>query len=231
MPTADDVRALARSSPWRFTHAHFTRRDHHGVVEAWLDRPGELRYRRDGGPVQRVSEGPRSVSVLTFVSAGLWRRGRSWGGSRELKRPGEITPSFREDGLVAARPDMWLDADDPIVEDYHWVAMLDPVELSEGVDLDDVAEVTHHDRRAWRATARPVEDAYSPRCECCALLWGEVSERMDHRTGGPEPSGAGYPEAYEVILDHATGIVVALAPLGPTDRDDLAFDVEVHAAS
>ncbi|MGY1722005.1 hypothetical protein [Blastococcus sp. SYSU DS0533] len=40
------------------------------------------------------------------------------------------TPELRPDGLIAARPeDPLLGYDDPMHEDYHWVAMLDPAEL------------------------------------------------------------------------------------------------------
>lgn len=68
VPTADDVRALARSSPWRFTTVHFTHRRQRDAgstpagepVEAWLDRRlGRVVVRSPGGV--EVAEGPPTV--------------------------------------------------------------------------------------------------------------------------------------------------------------------------
>jgi hypothetical protein len=40
--TEDSFRALARSSPWRWTTLHFAHRAGFGEVEAWVKRPGRL---------------------------------------------------------------------------------------------------------------------------------------------------------------------------------------------
>lgn len=67
VPTADDVRALARSSPWRFRTLHWTHRseltgDRGREVEAWLQRPGHLTVRV--GTEVGVEEGvPYGTSV------------------------------------------------------------------------------------------------------------------------------------------------------------------------
>lgn len=224
MPTADDFRALARSAPWRCTTAHFTRR---GVgsppVEAWLERPGRLTTRDERGTRRWVDN-----NEFGQPAPAVWIR--------------DITPVTRPDGLVQLRPDDedWTgpegdhaERDDPMYENYHWVAMLDPRELGSGVDVSDVREVTHHGRRAWAARCVPNQE-YGPRCGCCPLLWCEVSDRDEY--GDPDDPAAWtptatYPEAYDVVLDHATGFVVAITPVGETSRADLALDVEIHAAS
>jgi hypothetical protein len=73
-PGEDDFRALARSSPWRFTTLHLT---HHRSdpgpagrpspwpVEAWLTRPWHLRVRTADGHVEEVTGLPYTMSYLT----------------------------------------------------------------------------------------------------------------------------------------------------------------------
>lgn len=64
-------------------------------------------------------------------------------------------------------------------------------------------------------------DGYDPRCGCCPLLWGEISERDEAEAGGRPPvPGTAYPEAYDVALDVATGVVVECRPIGGRDEDD-----------
>lgn len=70
-------------------------------------------------------------------------------------------PVWRSDGLVARRPDGFdVVYDDPMYENYQWVAMLDPVELADGDEQDPdedlaslLADVTpggHGERRGSR---------------------------------------------------------------------------------
>ena len=211
----DDFRALARSSPWRCSSAHVTRRTAGDVdVEAWLERPDRLRTRT----VHRTQE--------WLETPVRWAR--------------DVTPITRDDGLVLVRPDdaEWpddttghLDSEDPMYDNYRWVAMLDPRELARGVEISGVRETAHRGRVAWAARCMPTID-YDPRCGCCELLWSEVSIRAEARAGGPDPDpDAVYPEAYDVVLEHATGFVVSLTPVGETSRDDLALDVEIHSSS
>jgi hypothetical protein len=124
--------ALARSSPWRWSSLQFVRtrrgRDQFGDdVRAWLRRPGALRVEDLDGHLLQIEMGsaPRTVGLLTSD------------GGRELplRPPSSVTPVFGADGLVRERPSEWdVDFDDPLFQDYAWVAMLDPVELADGED-------------------------------------------------------------------------------------------------
>ncbi len=218
------------------------------MVEAWLERPGRLRVRdrhgtrewRDG----MQADVPRDVVAAWSRMPERYADDVLVARAAQIRWAHHVEPVRREDGLVAVRPDRadawlaatgrWPDAlevDDPMYDNYQWVAMLDPAELGAGVELTDVRETTHHGRRAWAARAVPGQ-GYEPRCGCCPLLWSEVSERGE-RGEEFDPAGVVFPEAYDVVLDHATGFVVSLLPVwGPgvgAHRDDLGFDVEVHS--
>ncbi|WP_296603033.1 hypothetical protein [Nocardioides sp.] len=196
-PTADDFFALARSSPWRWTTLHLRHRSsdlrgrYGDQVEVWLARPDGIRLRgADGTPVPLNLDSQRRDGRPT----GPWR-------------PPAAT--YRPDGLVADRPD--LDDDDGLFwENYSWVAMLDPVELSHDVDVADVRVGVRAGRPTWEARLRPLE-AYEPRCGCCSLLRSPTVDReewgdrfVDHR----------YPDHHEVALDVQTGVVVRQHPVG-----------------
>jgi hypothetical protein len=211
VPDADDVRALARSSPWRWTTLRFTVRwpGHPWRVEpvrAWLRRPDRLRVETlDGGLLQVVHE-PGTQTVLSGP-----------GGGRTVVCPWPSdgpAPVWRPDGLVAVRPD-GLSYDAPMYQSYDWVAMLDPVELADGRDpgtggdagspaleIDVVTEVEHGGRPAWEAYVRTTP-VYEPRCGCCPLLRSpEVDEREYGSVRGP------YPDRQRVRLDVQTGVCV-----------------------
>lgn len=237
--TAERFRALARSSPWRWSTLRFVswRRPDGGRfddgVRAWLQRPDRLRVEDlDGDLIQVVrEEHPRSVGVLTL--------GRS---KRTLRRtlllPSEVTPEIGTDGLVRARPSDWeVDYDDPMFQSYTWVALLDPVELADGDDdgpattLEDLRTVVHHGREAWEATVRATS-SYTPRCSCCALLLSEESERRLTDEGGPtlrsrEPDFV-FSDAHRVRFDVQTGVCVHVEQLGG-DRDGWCEDVMIEA--
>src|SRR5699024_6469167 len=142
----------------------------------------------------------------------------------------------RDDGLVLQRPP-GADYDDPMWGNYRWVAMLDPVELSHGVEVSDVHAGERLGRLTWTATVRALPesaedagDGYDPRCSCCPLLFGAVSQALEAAGGGyaaPAEEAAGYPSAYWVSLDVETGIVVAVEPQDG-DRPDQAFGNEIH---
>jgi hypothetical protein len=127
--------------------------------------------------------------------------------------------------------------DDPMFQDYAWVAMLDPVELADGegdragTTLERLGTVEHHGRAAWEAVVRPTE-AYAPRCSCCALLFSEKSERLVADEGGPTV-GAQEPEfvfadAHLVRLDVDTGVCVYSEQLGG-DHSGWGHDVRIEA--
>ncbi|NYI79429.1 hypothetical protein [Nocardioides panzhihuensis] len=204
--TEDTFRALARSSPWRFSSLHFTwRTQSYGDVECWLRRPGRLRVRDGSG--DRVIDDAATTDPAP-------------------------APVLRADGLVASRPRAYThDIDDPMWNTYWFVSMLDPEELSADVTLSELRSGLRAGRETWWARAVP-EAGYEPRCGCCPLLWSRVTdwaEYGDDEPGWEPPAGTVYPEAYEVALDVLTGVVVQLSPVGGS-RPDLAFETEIHEA-
>ncbi|KQZ67044.1 hypothetical protein [Nocardioides sp. Root151] len=228
--TEDAFRALARSSPWLWQSLHFTR---HGEepVEAWVNRPGELRV-VDADGRQTIER-----EDLGQARGVVWMSSTADGGPQRTPEiihrwPHEVEPVRRSDGLVASRPDSFaqegddsvsIDYGDPMYTNYFWVAMLDPRELSESTTISDLRVDTHHGRPVWRARIRPVE-GYDPTCGCCALLWSEISDR-DEYDGDWEPDPErSYPSAYDVALDVRTGVVVSLEPI---DGEASALDLEI----
>jgi len=217
-PTVDSFRALARSSPWRWTTLHLRHRDGtFGEVEAWVRRPLELLVRQAGRPDQYESGLPSTTSTLRSTTGAPVPEPQ---GSR---LPHEVTPTYRSDGLVAERPSSFdVDYDDPMWGNYSWVAMLDPVELSHHVRVSDLREVEVAGRAAWQAFL-VAEDGYAPRCGggCCELLSSEaglMSDYSDDPSRVPEAwRGRRYPDGYDVALDVQTGVVVRCHPVGGED--------------
>lgn len=223
VPSVDAFAALARSSPWRWSTLRFTegriRPEARDGIRAWLRRPDAVRVETLGGAlVQIVHERRQSVGMLTAAG----------GRTDHLPWPGDAgapAPTFRPDGLVAARPSTWeLSYDAPMYQDYFWVAMLDPVELADGLDrdtrdvagsaldVDAVREVDHFGRPAWEAVVRPTE-AYEPRCSCCPLLRTRRIDVLEYGEDGHRLLAA-YPEAFRVRLDVGTGVCVLTEEIG-----------------
>ncbi|MGY1734037.1 hypothetical protein ACI798_21225 [Geodermatophilus sp. SYSU D01045] len=229
MPDADAFRALARSSPWRWTTLRFTvRRPDHPwrtqPLRAWLRRPDRLRVETLDGELLQVVHEPRQRSVLLGPDGG-----------REVVHPWPADgpgPVLRDDGLVAVRPE-GPSYDAPMYQSYDWVALLDPVELADGRDpdtgepgvpgleVDSVTRVEHGGRPAWEAVVRPTP-RYEPRCDCCSLL---RSRDLDVRAGVVEVLDR-YPEAYRVRLDEQTGTCVWIDDPGSLGVD---LDVRIEA--
>ncbi|MFF0902839.1 UNVERIFIED_CONTAM: hypothetical protein RF653_04110 [Kocuria sp. CPCC 205316] len=235
-PTADDFRALARSSPWRFSTVHFTHRRQRdsgsapsgAPVEAWLDRgPGRVVVRSPAGV--EVAEGPPYGAAVKLVAR---HDDDAW---CAVPPPPEPEVLLRPDGLVARRPEGWhYDHGDPLWQDYQWTAMLDPVELSRGVDVSDVLATVLRGRPTWSATCQPLlgngeewEDGYTPRCGCCPLLDSPASRIHEYGPEDPTPTGGDLATVYRVHLDVQTGIVVDITPLDGTDGSSLSN--ELHA--
>jgi hypothetical protein len=214
-PTPESFAALARSSPWRWSTLRFTVSwsggpTGHGAVRAWLRRPDRLRVETLDGALIQVVRGSGPVV------------------SRE--------PVLRPDGLVDVRPgDRWS-YDAPMFQNYHWVAMLDPVELADGIDretdadapalaVEQVRPVEHGGRPAWEAVVRTTP-AYEPRCGCCALLRSREIDLLEYRDY-PEHVLAVYPEAHRVRLDLGTGVCVFTEEIGglaPGPRHDVGIE-------
>ena len=234
LPTAADFRALAASSPWRFTTVHFTHRRQKdrgstaigGPVEAWLDR-------RPGRVVVRSSDGVEVAEGAPYGGA-VSRMGRNDNGTADADPP---LPGagilLRPDGLVARRPEDWhYDHGDPMWRDYQWTAMLDPAELSEGVDVRDVTATMLRGRPTWSATCRPLrgddeeeKGGYTPRCGCCPLLDSPASRIHEYGPEDPTLVGGGLATVYRVHLDVQTGIVVDLTPLDGTEGNSLTNEI------
>jgi len=201
--TEDSFRALARSSPWRWSSLHFTRHGEGSPVEAWVRRPGLMRVRVDG----------REHLVRD-----------------ERREPAD--PVLRPDGLVAERPEAHFlhGEDDPMWQDYTWVAMLDPAELSDGTRVAELRAGVRGGREVWRARVWAGQ-GYEPRCGCCPLLWSEISEVAEQADGGPtwreRHPDVVYPDGFEVALDVETGVLVELYPVGG-DRPDHVIEVDIH---
>lgn len=216
MPDADEFRALARSSPWLWRSVHLRYRGGLGAVEAWVERPGRLRVRFPSG-AERVEE---QEAPAAYTALG------GTGGPPPPRLPHEVEPARRPDGLVTHRPDdLGVVYGDPIWSDYSWVALLDPVELSAGVFVGSVTVADREGRETWTAQVSPVAD-YNPTCPCCALLWSRVAAEG---SGLPVADTDTFPEAYDVALDRATGIVTSLRPSDRqfADRASLSFEVNV----
>jgi hypothetical protein len=230
--------ALARSSPWRWR----TLRMH--VLHGWDRAPFRALVRRPDGLRVETLEG-------TLVRAERQAPNRPvrfgpGGMGEEVIRPWayETAPALGDDGLVRRRPsEHQAQYDDPMLQDYRWVAMLDPVELADGhgrwrgepepdpVVVDVVRAVDHHGREAWEATVRPTP-AYDPRCPCCPLLFSAESAALDAAAGGSSAPAATeeirYPDSHRIRLDVATGVCVGSEEVGGS-RPGWGHEVAIEA--
>ncbi|TYP89978.1 hypothetical protein [Blastococcus xanthinilyticus] len=216
----DTFAALARSSPWRWSTLRFTVSWpgdpwQTTPVRAWLRRPDALRVEALDGELLQAGRASRSRVALL-----------SPGGGRTVTEPwpsdpGAPAPTWRPDGLVAERP-QGLSLDDPMYQNYFWVAVLDPAELADpGLDadpgepallLDAVTEVEHAGRPAWEAVVRTTP-AYEPRCGCCPLLRSREVDLAEY-DGDAAHLLAVYPDAFRVRLDVQTGVCVLTEAIG-----------------
>lgn len=233
--TEADFRALARSSPWRWRSVRFTASwtgPYAGSpVRAWIERPNRMRVEDLNGAVLTVTDAdPRpATTMLTSVGgfAPYWEPGVQ--PEEPVPSPPPPQPQLRPDGLVAQRLDYLFDHDAPMYQNYHWVAMLDPRELTDGAapeaaepdtserfgtSLEGVRAVDHYGRQAWEGVLTPTP-FYDPRCSCCPLLHCEEADLAEFGPGGRRQAG-GYATRFLVRLDVETGICVRTEELdGP----------------
>ena len=226
-PTPEMFRGLARSSPWRWRALTFDlhRRPLHGpehTVHAHLERGVALE-------VRLADDEPRRDPAVRTVAGRVHLGGGQPGPTTvELPYAWELPAEVDGDGFVLRRP--WEPvSDDPMWKDYQFVAMLDPVELADGVprdpgpgwgpdavrppalDLHRLDASLRHGRETWWAEVSPREE-YSPRCSCCPLLFGRVSEHAEVAIGGSavrtQRPDLVYATSYLVALDVGTGVCV-----------------------
>lgn len=249
-PTPDTFAALARSSPWRFRSLHLSHHQRTGTwretrtVEAWVQRPGRMVVRDERGQRHEVAD-PGPTTTLVAVGRGGRSWSRRWGRRRSRsttevavrpQEPWAPQPTLRPDGLVATRPETSedgtpVDYDDPMWQDYQWVAMLDPAELSHHVELAEVYAADRHGRTTWWAQARVVE-GYDPRCGCCPLLPGLVSMELEFGeespTEFPRDTWGDLPSTYLVGLDLQSAVVVDVTPLDGDATLAPGFHLDIH---
>jgi hypothetical protein len=145
---------------------------------------------------------------------------RAW-----LRRPGLLRVETLDGALiqVVREPGPAVGVDAPMFQNYHWVAMLNPVELADGIDretgepvpalaVEDVTIVEHGGRPAWEAVVRTTP-AYEPRCGCCPLLRSREVDLVEYEDY-PHHILAAYPEAHRVRLDAGTGVCVFSEEIG-----------------
>lgn len=231
----DRFRALARSSPWRWRTVAFTASwagpSAGRPVRARIERPNRMRVEDLDGTVLTVTEADPRPATTLLTSANGWAPYWEPGVQPEDPAPGAPPPEprLRPDGLVARRLDYLFDYDAPMYQNYHWVAMLDPRELTDGADpeatevderepdgtsIEAVRAVDHHGRPAWEAVLAPTA-YYEPRCSCCPLLPSEHADLLEFGPDGRRQEG-GYATAFLVRLDAGTGICVRTEELdGP----------------
>lgn len=254
----DSFRALARSSPWLWQTACFVASwtgPHTGPpVRAWIERPERMRVERLDGTLLQATEADMAPSAGGLTASFGWAPApvtmlssdpevAAWAGEPGLAPPAAraaaaavpppAEPRWRPDRLVAERRDHGFACDAPMYQNYHWVAMLDPRELTDGTDsgaasveerspdgtrIESVREVDHHGRLAWEALLAPTA-FYDPRCSCCPLLPSEQADLLEFGPEGRRQDG-GYATRFRVRLDVGTGICVATEQLdGPRAGD------------
>ncbi|GAA3615926.1 hypothetical protein GCM10022199_20330 [Marihabitans asiaticum] len=245
-PSEDAFRALARSSPWRWSSVRLTWHDplgdDVGDAQAWIRDRSLLRVEYAG----EVQVGRHEPAVAMRYALDGDRTG---GEPVHLPRLREIDPVLGEDGLVLLRPDRDdVEDADPFWQTYLWLALLDPVEVADGdssrdpvtgeerplaegeqvpgTRITELRAAQRRGRETWWARVTPTW-AYAPRCGCCPLLWGEVSEWFEGEAGGPVADRRDYPESYEVALDVQTGICVQARPVGSAPAF-AGHDVTIH---
>ena len=204
-PTPERFRRLARSAPyrWRGLVLEGMWGPREEPVRVRVEQPDALRVQRlDGSVLMDGRQGSLGTGVV------LTSDGRS-----EPYVPSPPQPQLDPDGLVVNERRPWNDGPElPMWQNYHFVATLDPYELSAGVEILELRDVDHGGRTAWEALLRATTE-YSPRCGCCPLMRTRAGDLAD----GLKPLPA-YADAHLVRLDVGTGVCVSTRDVGgPSD--------------
>jgi hypothetical protein len=204
-PTPERFRRLARSAPYRWSRLVLegTWGPQVQPVRALVVQPDHVRV----DPLDGRPEPPATGGLGPYVP------------------PLPVPPAVDADGLVPASRRPWSDGPEvPFWQDYRFVAVLDPYELSAGVEVRDLVAVEHGGRPAWQAVLRPGPD-YDPRCACCPLM----QTRQTDLDEGRDPLPA-YADAHLVRLDVGTGVCVLAREVGGP-RDGQGHELVVVEAA
>ena len=202
-PTPERFSRLARSAPYRWNRLVLegTWAPREDSVRVLVVRPDHVRVDRlDGTAVAEVRQGSVSGGAVVLSSDG-----------RHVPHvpPPSPPPDLDGDGLVTTARRPWAEGPEvPFWQDYRFVAVLDPYELSDGVDVLELAAVDHGGRPAWEALLRPTP-AYEPRCACCPLMRTRDTDLVEGLA--PQPA---YADAHRVRLDVGTGVCVRTREVG-----------------
>lgn len=213
-PTPERFRRLARSAPyrWRSLLLVGTWGPHSAPARVHVAQPDLVRVEELDGVLQHEVRQGSVGGGFTTTSDG-----------REVPEvvPPAPLPVLDADGLVTTERRPWhVGPEVPMWQDYRFVAVLDPYELSVGVDVLEVAAVEHGGRPAWEALLRPGE-GYEPRCACCPLLPSLACDLVEG-----VPTRERYADAHRVRLDVATGVCVSAREVGgPDDGSGHALEV------
>jgi len=205
-PSPERFRRLARSAAYRWRALVFegTWGPYVDPVRVRVEQPDRVRVEDlDGAVLHDVRQG--SIGGGVMLSAD--------GRHLPYVAPPAPVPELDEDGLVTTARRPWDEGPEvPMWQDYRFVAVLDPYELSDGVEVLELRAVEHGGRPAWEALLRPTPD-YSPRCACCPLMRTRDTDLME----GLDPLSS-YADAYRVRLDAGTGVCVRAREVGgPAD--------------
>lgn len=218
---ADDLRALARSSPWLWSSVRLVYREsawgrHEEPMRVWVRRPGAIRVESMSGACVLASlDSPGSTSTTFQVETD---------GDVSDAEPEQPVATFRADGLALTR-DTWVTYDTVPYWTYRFSGVLDPRELADGVDdervvvpgsaISSVERLEVHGREVWQGeyVPNPFMDA---RCGCCPLLLGSASVAAENRNAGAELTSGPDATRFLVQLDRATGICLGVDPLDGT---------------
>jgi hypothetical protein len=140
-----------------------------------------------------------------------------WMDVRATLRHGELDGVRLSDGHRiherGAPPSSWAVRPlEPYATNYQWSAMLDPYELTSGVQIIDPQHEELFGRPVVAFTAR-AEPGYDPVCSCCALVFSDISQLLEHGDAWTTLPGKP-PDRVELALDLEVGIVVSSRHLG-----------------
>lgn len=217
-PTVERFRRLSRSAPyrWRQLVLQGTWQAGDTPLRVSVTRPDRVRVEHLGGAT--ITDGRHgSLSAGVLLTAD--------GRHLPALPASPPAPDLDADGLVTTSRRPWDEGPEvPYWRDYRFVAVLDPYELSEGVDVVELSAVERAGRVQWEALLRPGE-GYQPRCACCPLLRTRETDAME----GLPPLPA-YADFHRVRLDLATGVCTGTREVGGP-HDGQGHDLVVVQAS